>query len=170
MAWFSLATTYIIKENGVEVGRWNEEDGKDVEEIVEQTAIERVPQPERKQYEPLPPSRYEWYEGARGHDALLQVQKKSNRPAALYFYATWCPHCKNFEKDVLYTGPVGDYLSGFAHVRINVDKEKVLVKKYGVRSFPTFLVRFPGGEVNTVSRTGTPKTFIESLKKAGLKK
>ena len=44
IAALSLGTTFIVKENGAEVGRWEEVDGKDVEQVIDNSKRE-APKP-----------------------------------------------------------------------------------------------------------------------------
>lgn len=54
------------------------------------------------------------------------------------FYADWCGPCK-MQSRVL------DELTNYEIVRVNVDEEEELAKKYGVMSIPT-LIKFKNGE------------------------
>lgn len=54
------------------------------------------------------------------------------------FYAEWCGPCK-MQARVL------DELTDYNVVRINVDEEAGLAKKYGIMSIPT-LIKFKNGE------------------------
>ena len=54
------------------------------------------------------------------------------------FYADWCGPCK-MQSRVL------DELTDYNIVRVNVDEEEELAKKYGVMSIPT-LIKFKNGE------------------------
>jgi len=42
-AFFCMGTTFVIKEGGVEVGRWEEQDGKDGVEIIDNAAPKEPP-------------------------------------------------------------------------------------------------------------------------------
>ena len=76
------------------------------------------------------------------------------------FYATWCGPCKAMNP-VLES--VENELGGGVIYKIDVDKNRDLVEKYGIRSVPTFIL-FENGEEKE-RRTGSiPKNYlIESL-------
>lgn len=64
-------------------------------------------------------------------------------PVLVDFYATWCSHCTRLS-------PVLEELAAemsgrLKVVKINVDENKELTKKYGVMSLPTMLL-FKNGE------------------------
>lgn len=173
---FHLATTYVIKEGDVEVGRWTENDGVDaVHEIQEDkrsgsAAGASASPPGKKQTSFIDsPRRFnDWYQDGRGYQEAVLKQKEFKTPIFLYFQTTWCGVCKKFNKNTLPKPAVQDHLKKFPHVMIDADKEKTLAKKYNVNGYPTFFVQLPGGKINEVERFSDPQDFLEGLKKAGL--
>lgn len=72
-----------------------------------------------------------------------------NTSVLVNFYAPWCPHCQKFVP--VYNGIARKAVSipGITVVRVNVDTEKALGKRYGVKTLPT-LMHFP-----KTNKTGT---------------
>jgi thioredoxin 1 len=69
----------------------------------------------------------------------------SSEKCVIDFYATWCGPCKamnpileSVEKD----------LGGGKIYKVDVDKNRDLVEKFGIRSVPTFLFFENGEEIN----------------------
>lgn len=80
----------------------------------------------------------------------------SSEKCIIDFYATWCGPCKAMTP-VLES--VETDLGKGKIYKVNVDKNRDLVEKLGIRSVPTFLFFENGGEVNR--KTGViPKGFI----------
>lgn len=111
-----------------------------------------------------------WHTDSAGYQTVLAEQKKTGDLILLYFYATWCQHCRAFEKTVLYTPGVESAVSGVPKVKIDVDREQALAAKFGVTSFPRVYVWEP--KSNKIYRMNTgagPDDFLKQARKFGLK-
>ncbi|MBI4710903.1 MAG: thioredoxin family protein [Candidatus Omnitrophica bacterium] len=175
-----LGTTYIIKEGGVEVGRMEDKDGKTGVQEIDTGAKKRDPVVPRgaarargtsaKKEVPadLFRPRTEWLEGRSGHEIAIQKLRESPGPFVIYFYTTWCPYCRSFEKKVLNTDEVESFLRSYVRVRLDGDQEKALMSYYGVTGYPTFIVISREGRKTRVRYDHTPEDFISLCRQAGL--
>ena len=79
-------------------------------------------------------------------EARRQAQQ-SGRPMLLHFYADWCFPCKRMEKDVLSRPAVVQVLSSrLILVKVNVDKNPDLAKRFGVSQYPADVIVDPNGD------------------------
>jgi thiol:disulfide interchange protein len=116
-----------------------------------------------------------WFEDAKGYQEARQVQAQTYKPILLYFYATWCPHCKDFAANVLAKPEMQAFLKNYPHVRIAPDNgqaEQQLMSEFGAEGYPTFYVVFPNQQrrmvdtFNLETNPPRPKTaaeFIQSI-------
>ncbi len=89
-----------------------------------------------------------WMEGAAGYAKGIKGHKSAKKAMALYFVDA-SPAVKQFESDVFSACKVGEFLHAVVPVRINVTKgkgEQAIAAKYGVRSYPTFMMLPAGSE------------------------
>ncbi len=167
----SLGTTYVIKENGQEVGRYEEADGSDRVETVEndvkpEAAASAVPDAGGLVPTKSAP-RYEWYHDSRGYEAAIKHHEQTGRPVFLYFHTTWCPVCREYDADVFAKNEIREYMAPYMKVRIDSEKEEKLATKYGVKSYPTFLV-ISQGQARKMALKSSVKSFLNEMRKAGL--
>lgn len=74
--------------------------------------------------------------------------KQAGLPLLIHFHATWCPPCRQMEKDVLHHADVRDLLSrSFVAVMIDSDQHPELVNQFEIKSLPTDVVIGPDGVV-----------------------
>ncbi|MBU9889476.1 MAG: thioredoxin family protein [Candidatus Omnitrophica bacterium] len=111
-----------------------------------------------------------WYENAEGYEEAMAEHKRTGKPMGVYMTVTWCPYCRQFEKRVLSSSVVKDYLKDKILVSINPEagrRENVLAYRYRVTGFPTFYVHRPGSErVTRLYLSGTPREFIQEFEDA----
>jgi len=71
------------------------------------------------------------------YNQAIKISKELNQPLILLFSADWCVYCVKLKKDI------SDNMDKFEDTTIcivDIDKNKNLSKKYGVRSIPKTLV------------------------------
>ena len=73
-------------------------------------------------------------------DKGLETARKKNRPLILDIYAPWCAYCRRLQKKVYPSPRVREFSQKFARVRIDGEKQKKIMKAYGVRGFPTIIL------------------------------
>ena len=75
----------------------------------------------------------------------LQKALEGSHPVLIEFYATWCPHCQRMMPVI---AELRDDLDGKAEIfQIEGDDHTELMDKFGVKSYPTFIVYKDGKEV-----------------------
>ena len=83
----------------------------------------------------------------------------SDKKVLVDFYATWCGPCKSLEPIIK---DVSSEYGNIKVVRVDVDKCKELVYKYGIQAMPTLVVIENGKEINR-SVGAIPKNKILEL-------
>ena len=88
---------------------------------------------------------------------------KSSKPTLVDFYAIWCSPCKMMSPIIEQTKK--DLGSDATILKIDIDKNSDVARKYGIRSIPT-LVLFKEGEI-VWRQSGVPtkSLIVESVKK-----
>jgi len=88
---------------------------------------------------------------AASWNEILALAKKENKPVFLDISASWCGYCKRMKTDV-FTEPEVAKLYNTTFINVSVDGEKgegiQLVKKYGVKGYPTFVFLNPDGSLS----------------------
>ncbi len=94
-----------------------------------------------------------------GYEDGLREAVTSHRPVCLYFYTTWCPHCRNFER-VLQDPRVVEKSRSFVMVKLDDQKEDSLARKYSPdgRYFPRLLFLSPYGELDASLTNGSRRS------------
>ena len=76
-------------------------------------------------------------------DNFESVVLNSEIPVVVDFWATWCGPCKAIAP--MLSQAAQDYEGEIKIAKVNVDENRALAMKYGVRSIP-MLILFNGGE------------------------
>ena len=81
---------------------------------------------------------------------ILAMAKKENKPIFIDISASWCVYCKRMKANVFTDIEVAKYYNS-TFINVSVDGEKgegiELVKKYGVKGYPTFVFLNPDGSL-----------------------
>jgi len=105
-----------------------------------------------------------WYREASGYDKAVGEYKRTNKPMLVYMSVGWCPYCRQFEKGVLSTPAIRDFLKDKIKVLIDPEsgkREDELAFQYGIRGFPSLFLHppQPGQPLQFPTRV-TPEEFI----------
>lgn len=74
------------------------------------------------------------------YEQALKQAKQEKKPVFIDFYATWCGPCKRLSETVFTDPEVKAYYDKhFVCVRVDVDKERILARKYQIQSMPTLV-------------------------------
>jgi thioredoxin-related protein len=84
----------------------------------------------------------------------------------LYFTATWCGPCQEMKRTTWADAKVEEALRGFVPVKIDVDDNAELARKYAVTSIPkVILIDKDGNSVRSTEGYLKPDRFLAWLAK-----
>jgi thiol-disulfide isomerase/thioredoxin len=115
----------------------------------------------------------DWYTNPGDLQRPFGEQESAEVPLVVYVYTDWCQYCRAFERGLLTSSVVDQYLRDNAvKLRLNPETSReanALSHKLGVKGYPTFLVSIPGDTPQPVSiySEGTqlkaPEEFIKTI-------
>jgi thiol-disulfide isomerase/thioredoxin len=83
----------------------------------------------------------------RNYDLARSIANKSGRLIVMDFWASWCHPCKDMDAELWQNPEVQKFATYFVGVRIDVEAEKTLVKKYRANSIPKVVVTTVNGDI-----------------------
>lgn len=99
--------------------------------------------------------------------ATLAEAKTNNRPALVFFTASWCGPCKMMVRSTLTNETVLKALEAFSHVAVDIDEQGPLARVHEISAVPTFKVLTPEGDaVASTSGFQTAEVFASWLTNA----
>lgn len=78
-------------------------------------------------------------------DRAQMTARTSNRPILIEFWATWCDGCKEMDRDVYADEGVASSMKKVVALKIDIDREPGLARKYAVDGTPTLVVTDSSG-------------------------
>jgi len=83
----------------------------------------------------------------RNYDLAKSIASKSGRLIVMDFWANWCHPCKDMDVELWQNPEVQKFATYFVGVRIDVEAEKNLVKKYRANSIPKVIIATVNGDI-----------------------
>ena len=107
-----------------------------------------------------------WGHGSAGFDAAIADAKKSGKKILLDFEATWCGPCHTMDNWIWNDAEVAAELNArFLGVKIDVDLEKGLVKRFSTTGYPTMIMLDAAGkEIWRVADYQSSKQMLDVLR------
>ena len=73
---------------------------------------------------------------------------KADRPALVYYYATWCKPCQEMSDDL--SAVADEVAERLKVVQVNTDKQGDIVKRQQIRTIPSFQMIHSGKSVTVI--------------------
>lgn len=97
-------------------------------------------------------------------DSAMAQAMSSGKPIMADFYTEWCGWCKKLDSDTYSDRTVNGLAEQFVCVKIDGDKEKGLIQKYGVKGFPTIIfMKADGAVIDSVIGYRAPDPFAKIM-------
>jgi len=139
LQWKVVVVAFMVLGSGVWAVEWVPEN-----QPAPPPATAQTPQVQPGEEAPATPPPLAWV--ASVDEALAQA-RSDKKPVLIEFHVTYQQWCRTLEEKTL-SDPAIVRLSGkFVCVRLNGQEQQDLVKKYGVKSYPTVVYLNPKGEV-----------------------
>lgn len=90
-----------------------------------------------------------------------QLILKSNKPAVVDFWATWCRPCTSLAP--IFEQLYSTYSNRAVIGKIDVDRNRMFMEKYGIKTIPTILFFKNGKEVDRHSGMATIAILEQKL-------
>jgi len=74
------------------------------------------------------------------YEAARRLARQTGRPLLVDFYADWCKPCKEMERTTFRDSAVQRQMNRCVCVRVDIDRQRALARKFGVASIPRLLV------------------------------
>ncbi|MDY6775149.1 MAG: thioredoxin family protein [Halobacteria archaeon] len=117
---------------------------------------------------------YSYHGGTAWHSNYTeakQIAQEKNKPMLLYFWATWCTYCEDYDQKVYTDEDVRNQLEDYVLVGVNMDRNdevtERLKREYDANYPPQHVILTPDGEtVTEINGYAKKETFLRILKNA----
>lgn len=73
-----------------------------------------------------------------GYPRGMSIASENKKPVFLHFYATWCSFCRKMDKESFQDTSIASRLNeSFIPIRVDIEIQPEIAKKYGVFALPT---------------------------------
>jgi thiol-disulfide isomerase/thioredoxin len=73
-------------------------------------------------------------------DRASAAARESNQPMLIEFWATWCEPCMEMDRDVYSDERIVSAIAKVRPVRVDIDRERAIARKYDITGTPTLVV------------------------------
>lgn len=99
------------------------------------------------------------------YEDALKTARVLNKPIIIDFWATWCGPCLKMDKDVWRNEEIQKLLGNFIALKLDIDKETSIARKYKVQGIPYIFIIDGWGNILYSSMSYKDKNFMQKLLK-----
>jgi len=86
---------------------------------------------------------------------------KSKKKVVVDLWAPWCPPCRKASRVV---EELSEEVEGVEFVKVNIDENRDVVEKFGLKAIPTFIIFSEGEEKGRIVGAKDKEVLREALK------
>jgi thiol:disulfide interchange protein len=131
----------VLRMSKLDNWKWNDSwNGSIFPEKLELPIKENIQKPDVAKPEAVKPEVVKPKNESFSYQEALQQSGETGKPVLVFFAADWCEYCTKMKIQTLPQEEVKNKLKNYIVTYVNVDKDSILSKKFGIKVLPSYVV------------------------------